>query len=377
MRIGIEAQRLFRPKKHGMDIVALELIKSLHEIDRVNEYHIFVKKDADVLCLNLTYPNFILHVMPSMPYPIWEQVYLPYYVAKLKLDVLHCTANTAPILASCKKVVTLHDIIFLEVNPLNKGTLYQKFGNLYRKFLVPEMVKSTDMLITVSYFEQKRIKEHFHYGDDKVKVVYNGVGNHFFKQHTSEEIKGIKLKYKLPEKFILFLGNQDPKKNLPNVIRAYSKYLQGDGNLNLVVLDYPKESLKNFVNSEGLDVRIIDKTFSPGYVNNKELPLLIQACDIFLYPSLRESFGIPILEAMACNVPVITSNTSSMPEVAGDAAVFVNPESVDEIVAALIRVENNPELQTELIAKGAKRSAEFSWTSSARQSIQIYENLVS
>lgn len=378
MRIGIEAQRLFRQKKHGMDIVALELIKALHDIDRENEYHIFVKKDADTSCLQLQHPNFILHILPSMPYPVWEQVYLPSYIRKLKLDVLHCTANTAPIFCPCKKVVTLHDIIFLESNPLNKGTWYQKFGNLYRRWLVPVVVKTTDILITVSYYEQKRIKDHFKLGDDKVKVVYNGVGNHFFHSHGASEIKAIKDKYILPENFILFLGNKNPKKNLPNVVRAYSKYVDMRPNgLSLVILDFPKDSLEEFVQTEGLNKEIVEKTVSPGYVNNKELPVLIQASTLFLYPSLRESFGIPILEAMAGHIPVITSNTSSMPEVAGDAALFVNPESVGEIGDAILQLEDDIDMQKRLVEAGVKRSAQFSWKSSALQSVAIYRETLS
>jgi glycosyltransferase involved in cell wall biosynthesis len=377
MRIGIEAQRLFRPKKHGMDIVALELIKALHELDRENEYHLFVKADADLACLELKHPNFTLHVLPSLPYPIWEQVYLPFYVRKLKLDVLHCTANTAPLIAPCTTIVTLHDIIFLESNPLNKGTWYQKFGNLYRRWLVPAVVRTSDLLMTVSAYEQKRIMQHFALGEDKVKVVYNGVGPHFFHKHTPDELVVVKGKYRLPERFILFLGNENPKKNLPNVIRAYSKYVdQFPNGLDLVVLDFPKASLERFVEKEGLNKSIVDKTFSPGYINNKELPAVIQASQLFLYPSLRESFGIPILEAMACSVAVISSNTSSMPEVAGDAALLVNPESVSEIAEALVRLLGDEELGKSLIKKGLERSLSFSWTASAKKSLAIYRSFL-
>lgn len=376
MKIGIEAQRLFRPKKHGMDIVALELIKSLHDFDLENEYHLFVKKDFDVNCIKITNKNFVLHVLPSLPYPIWEQFYLPFYIRKLKLDLLHCTANTAPLVSPCKLVVTLHDIIFLESNPLNKGTLYQKFGNLYRRWVVPFMVKSCQMLITVSYFEQKRIKEHFGYGDDKVKVVYNGVGNHFFEKHSMEQLAGVKAKYKLPDTFIMFLGNQNPKKNLPNVMRAYSHYLTENPNgWDLVVLDYDPDSLKAFVDSEKLNLRILEKTFFPGYVANKELPLLIQASQLFLYPSLRESFGIPILEAMACGVPVITSTTSSMPEVANECAYLVDPLNVEEMASAIRTLQIDEELRQNLIKKGLERSALFAWKASAAKSLELYREV--
>ncbi|HYG01889.1 MAG TPA: glycosyltransferase family 1 protein [Chryseosolibacter sp.] len=373
LKIGIEAQRLFRPKKHGMDIVALELIKALHAYDAENEYHIFVKNDADSRCLELSNPNFHMHILPAAPYPVWEQMYLPYYASRLKLDILHCTGNTAPLVYFGKKVVTLHDIIFLESNPLNKGTVYQRFGNLYRRLLVPLMVRNTDLLITVSNFEQATIKKHFGSADDNVRVVYNGVGKHFFKKSTTTEIEHAREKYSLPKKFILFLGNENPKKNLLNVVRAYSMYLDEipDG-LDLVVLDFPPGALRQFVEREHLNRLVIKKTYSPGYISNAELPSVIQACEIFLYPSLRESFGIPILEAMACSVPVITSKTSSMPEVAGDAALMVDPLSPVEIKESIIKLVLDKQLRETLVEKGIKRSADFSWEAAAKRSLQIY-----
>ena len=373
LRIGIEAQRLFRPKKHGMDIVALELIKALHAYDSENEYHIFVKRDSDSHCIELRNPNFHLHILPSVPYPIWEQIYLPFYASKLKLDILHCTGNTAPLVYFGKKVVTLHDIIFLESNPLIHGTAYQRFGNLYRRLLVPLMVRSTDLLITVSKFEQVTIKTHFRYNDDNVQVVYNGVGNHFFQKSTEDEIARVREKYSLPKNFILFLGNENPKKNLLNVVRAYSMYLdEVTEGLDLVVLDFPPGALKQFVEKEHLNKLVISKTVSPGYISNAELPAVIQSCDIFLYPSLRESFGIPILEAMACSVPVITSKTSSMPEVAGDAALLVDPHSPTEIKESIVTLARDMQLREALVSKGLKRSAGFSWEAAAKRSLQIY-----
>ena len=375
MRIGIEAQRLFRTKKHGMDIVALELIKSLQEMDNDNEYHILVKKDKDMGCLEIRNSKFMLHVLPSLPYPIWEQLLLPFYVWRLKLDLLHCTANTAPVICPCKMVVTLHDIIFLEKNPMKGlGSSYQKLGNVYRKYVVPLVVRKCKQLITVSYFEQTRIVDFFRLQKEKVKVVYNCVGAHFFVQHTIEDKQELRQEYSLPERYMLFLGNKDPKKNLPNVIRAYARYVKKTQNpLHLVVLDFSKQAMATFVEDEQLGMELLEKMVSIGYVRNQKLPILIQASQLFLYPSLRESFGIPLLEAMACQVPVITSNTSSMPEVAGGCALLVNPESVEEIAQAMARVQNENQFRESLICDGRARSQEFTWAASARYSLECYK----
>jgi len=374
MKIGIEAQRLFRTKKHGMDIVALELIKSLQEQDKENEYHILVKKDKDMGCLEIRNPKFTLHVLPSFPYPIWEQLLLPFYVWRLKLDLLHCTANTAPVYCPCKKVVTLHDIIFLEQNPIKGlGSSYQKLGNLYRKYVVPIVVKNCKRLFTVSHFEQQRILDYFRLKEEKVKVVYNGVGAHFFVQHSTEDKQMLRREYDLPDRYMLFLGNKDPKKNLPNVIRAYARYLKKSQEpLHLVVLDFPTPALARFVAREGLSKDLLQKIVSIGYVRNQKLPILIQASTLFLYPSLRESFGIPLLEAMACQVPVITSLTSSMPEVAGGCALLVNPESAEEIAQAMYKLQYDSTLRQTLVHDGFKRSQLFTWQASAIKSMQEY-----
>ncbi len=373
LRIGIEAQRIFRAHKHGMDIYALELIKALQKIDTTNQYFVFAQPGDDESCLQET-ANFKIITHRTFSYPLWEQWTLPKLVKKYNLDLLHCTANTAPLFLECKKIVTLHDIIFLESNPMNKGSWYQKFGNLYRRWIVPAMVKKCETLITVSHFERKRIQEYFGFSDEKVQAIYNGVGNHFFEEYSHNQLEAVKKKYALPDNYILFLGNKNPKKNLPNVIRAYDKCLKANKDVwKMAILDFDQPSLKTLIEQENLSPQLMDKIVFPGYVPNLQLPLLIQASRLFLYPSLRESFGIPIIEAMACGVPVITSNTSSMPEVGGEAALLINPTNVSELADAMNQLMNNPLLADNLKAAGKRRATHFSWQDTALQTLALYE----
>lgn len=213
MRIGIEAQRIFRKKKHGMDMVALELLKALQKIDHPHEVVVFVKPDEDEACLEAT-NNMKIVKVKSAPYPIWEQILLPAAAAKEKVDILHCTSNTAPVFLKMPLVLTLHDIIYLEKINMSEGTTYQKFGNLYRRFNVPMIVPKAKKILTVSDFENKRIKEHFNIQDDRVITVYNGVGPHFKRINDPKVLAETKAKYQLPDQFIFFLGNTDPKKNV-------------------------------------------------------------------------------------------------------------------------------------------------------------------
>jgi glycosyltransferase involved in cell wall biosynthesis len=375
LRIGIEAQRLFRPHKHGMDIVALELIKHLQQIDRDNEYFIFIKPDKDNTVIKET-SNFHIVEVPGGPYPIWEQVLLPKAAKQAKVDILHCTSNTAPLHSELPLVLTLHDIIYLESIDLSKGSWYQRAGNLYRRWNVPRVLPNCRRILTVSAFERNRIIERLPKSEAQIQVVYNSVGTQFRHITDKEALISAKTRYGLPDRFVFFLANTDPKKNLLGVLQAL-KSLKKRGLLTfkLVMLDYKESALLSILNKiEASELR--SDIILCGYVTNQELPLIYNLAEAFLYPSLRESFGIPILEAMACGTPVITSNTSSMPEVAGGAALLIDPFKPESIAEAILQLQNNSAKRTSQIAHGLERVQQFSWFETARQVRSIYEQVV-
>ena len=377
MRIGIEAQRIFRKKKHGMDMVALELIKNLQIIDKVNDYFIFVKPDEDNSVLQET-ANFKIIELNGGPYPTWEQIALPKAAKKYQCDILHCTSNTAPFFTDIPLITILHDIIYMESSYLkilkSSASAYQKFGNIYRKLVVPRVVKKSKKVITVSHFEKNRIGEFFGIkGDKKLDAIYNGVSEHFKPVSNKEELLRVKNAYHLPDKFFFFLGNTDPKKNTKGTLKAFSDFLkQSNSDYKLVMLDYDKIELNKLL-LEIDDVNLINQIVLTGYVVNTDLPAIYSQCAIFLYPSLRESFGIPMLEAMSCNVPVITSNTSSMPEVAADAAHIINPFQPQEITDGIIKILNDDDYRKSLCEKGLERGKQFSWKNMAKDYLKQYE----
>lgn len=374
LRIGIEAQRLFRPHKHGMDIVALELIKHLQQLDHENEYFIFVKPDADRTVLAET-PNFHIVEVAGGPYPFWEQVLLPRAARQARVQLLHCTSNTAPLRPGLPLMLTLHDIIYLE--PLNwrQGSWYQRAGNLYRRWNVPRVVPNCARILTVSTFERARIVEHLPGPPAQVQVVYNSAGEQFRPLPDGPELAAAKLRYGLPDRFIFFLANTDPKKNLRGVLHALALLKQrGQLTYQLVMLDYEERALLALLRELNAPELRADILLC-GYVPNQELPLIYNLAQAFLYPSLRESFGIPILEAMACGTPVITSNTSSMPEVAGGAALLVDPFQPETIAAAILLLQNDPAECALLVARGLLRVQQFSWHETARQVRRLYEQV--
>ncbi len=382
MKIGIEGQRLFRPKKHGMDMVALELIRNLQKIDSKNEYFIYVKRDEDRDCIE-NINNFKIVELGGGNYAGWEQFMLPRAAKNNKCDILHCTSNTAPIKLGIPVVVTLHDIIYMEKTYfrllMDKGTLYQKYGNVYRRYIIPRVVKSARKIITVSNFERKRIADFFSFpeSDDRLIAIYNGVSEYFKPINDENELNRVKNKYKLPDEFIFFLGNTDPKKNTKGVLKAYSDFLKKyKRKIPLIMLDYDINELRKLLYEIG-DPEMEKFIHLTGYVVNTDLPAIYNLCSLFLYPSLRESFGIPMLEAMRCGVPVITSNTSSMPEVSGNAALIVDPYKPPEITEGIIKILEDQKFKQELIDKGIKQAAKFSWRAMAENVLSLYNDVFS
>ncbi len=367
MRIGIEAQRIFRKNKHGMDYVVLQEILQLQQMDHENEYFVFVKPGPD-RCIKDTKNVHIIEVnMPS--YPLWEQVALPRAAKKAKVDLLHCTSNTAPIWCNIPLVLTLHDIIFLEPRDKSNKSLYQNMGWFYRRLVVPHILDKCQRIITVSNFEKDNIVRKLGIEEGRMAMIYNGYNEWFKPLNSPRRLDGI------DAGFLFFLGNTDPKKNTERTLVAYSKYLeQSNVKRPLLMADLNKDYLDGIITRNHIE-NIRKKIFMPGYIPNAELPNIYNNAFAFLYTSLRESFGIPLLEAMACGTPVITSNTSSMPEIGGSDAILVNPEKANEIADALIKLESDDAYYQQQKEIGLKRAQLFSWKKTAEQLLQLYKEV--
>lgn len=376
MKIGIELQRVFRTRKHGMDIVSLNLVNELQQLDFENQYSLFINQDEDNQCIRKS-QNFEQIVFPGFAYPIWEQIELPKKVKQHGLDMLHCTSNTAPISCHVPLILTLHDIIFMEM-PLDKisGSWYQKFGNYYRRWVVPKVVEKAALIITVSEYERDRICGYFGLSHQKVQVVSNAKASHFKVIQDQALLLKTRKKYKLPEIFLFMLGNTDPKKNIGNVLKAYQQLLRFKKNCPpLVLADLALHNLKDEAKLHGISNQTIENIQLIGYVPNRELPNILNLAEMFLYPSKRESFGIPILEGMACGTPVVTSKVSAMPEIAGGAALLVDPESPEEMALGMLSILEDSAQKQALIQKGLKRADDFSWKKSAEKTLQLYQQL--
>ena len=372
MKIGIEAQRIFRKNKHGMDYVVLQEIKELQQMDTTNEYYVFVKPGED-RCVEST-KNVHVIELNCPTYPLWEQWALPHAAKKYGVDILHCTSNTAPIWCNIPLVLTLHDIIFLEPRDKQNHSLYQNMGWFYRRLDVPRILDKCRRIITVSNFEMENIISKLNMPRERMAMIYNGYNDWFKRLDDKNDV----YKRYIPEEgYFFFLGNTDPKKNTERTLVAYSNYLKlSVVKRKLLMADLDKEYLDGIIERNQID-NIRENIVMPGYIVNRDLPYIYNNAFTFLYTSLRESFGIPLLEAMACGTPVITSNTSSMPEIGGQDAILINPESSDEITEMMLRLEKDKDFYEQQRQIGLERAKLFSWRSSAEKLLKLYQEVYS
>ena len=355
-----------------MDIVAQETVKRLQYLDKHNTYFLFCFDDQEGYSMQES-DNFRIIKIPRIPSPLAEQFILPLLALKYKIDLFHSTGNTSPYFLPCKRMVTLHDIIYLEKhNKLKGGSLYQRIGKRYRKFIVPKIIRKADAVITVSKNEEQIILDRLPELKGKLSVITNAVSGQFMQKPAATTLS-VSLKYKLPSKpFIFFLGNTDPKKNTVNVLKAYHQYILKHGSaLKLVIADLSQANVSRLIDRFKLE-EIRDHVIITNYIKHEDMPDVYNRASIFLYPSLRESFGLPILEAMACGTPVITSGNYAMADTAGNASVLINPEEPSSIAAAIHSIESSEKLRNELIQLGKQRIMDFNWNSSVQNLISLY-----
>ncbi len=370
MRIGIEAQRVFRLKKGGMDVVVLHLILQLQKMNLPHEFFLFVKKGEDSSWLP-TKSNFQIIYVEGENYAYWEQVQLPKIIKNYALDIIHFTSNTAPLfLNHSKKILTLHDIMFLErgVNTSFKGTLYQILGNFYRKLIVPQVVKKMDKIITVSHSEKELIMKYFSNIQDKIITVHNGVSHSKFRY-----TENLSQKYKLPMNYFFHLGNTEPRKNTEGLLKAFNQYKKQGGMYDLVINGIESGQLQHLLKKHNL---LVSQTYiiSVGDLSYEELNTIYKTSKGLIYPSFREGFGLPPLEAMLHQVPVIVSNQASIQEICGEAAYYVDPYNIKEIMNALFAFEDE-KLRIEYIEKGNKQVQKYSWKKMTEEVLAIYESM--
>lgn len=280
---------------------------------------------------------------------IWEQIVLPRMLEKG--DVLWTPAGLGPLYGVRRHLLTIHDISVIE----HPEWFSKNYARFY-KFLQPIAIRDATRIITVSQYSSSRLQECLNVPASKIDLSLNAADEIFTSHPNSKDIDVI-LKYKLPAKYLLAVGSLEPRKNLIRLIEAYQSIRSEIPDVSLVLVG----EARSIYGDSNLNPSIYANVIFTGYVPSEHLPALYRGAVAFAYPSIYEGFGIPPLEAMACGLPVLTSNTTSLPEVVGDAALLVNPESVKEIANGLLRLVCDDELREELKLKGLERAKLFSW----------------
>lgn len=372
MRIGIDA-RMFH--KAGIRRYATELVKSLSEIDNVNEYFVYLSPHEELTWLRGLNPNFNPVRLDAPLFSLKEQFLLITRLTRDGLDVLHTTFDFgAPLWPVRNVIVTVHDAFF------GPGTFFRNNRTrLLYQLLTKYSVGKASRVIVISDFIREKLIRHIPAvagRTDKIRVISNGVGREFSPDGNADEAELLKRKYNIYNKYLFCVGSfASGIKNLQRTLEAYCG-LPEDliGMYQLVIageiLNRVPESL-NMI----LRLRSENRILCLGYVPDEDLPVLYRNADIFIFPSLHEGFGIPVLEAMASGTPVITSNVTAMPEVAGDAALFVDPNDINEMRNAMNSLVENNRLGNELSGRGLERARQFSWLATAEKTLEVYKEL--
>ncbi|GBD15145.1 D-inositol 3-phosphate glycosyltransferase [bacterium HR26] len=373
MRVGLLGHLLsFTPgyRRAGVSRYIEALVRSLPDADPSLELVVFTNKAASRCAREqiVTRVTWAVSRLPTQRPPVrilWEQCLARAATRRWRLDLLHAPVNVVPLAGPRPLVLTVHDLAFLRY-PEHYPPLKQR----YLAALTRRSTRRADLVIAVSGQTRADVVELCGVRPEKVVVVPNGVDASLRPVRDAGVLQAFRQAHGLPNEFFLFLGTLQPRKNLEGLLRAYDR-ARADLSLPLVVAGARgwRES-KIFQLVRELD--LADRVRFTGYINPDELPIWYSAATVFVYPSLYEGFGLPVLEAMACGTPVITSATSSLPEVAGDAAILVDPHDTDALARALRELASSPRLRAELTSAGLERARAFSWERTARETLEVY-----
>ncbi|MBN1179105.1 MAG: glycosyltransferase family 4 protein [Anaerolineae bacterium] len=297
----------------------------------------------------------------------WEQIALPGAVRRTGVDLLHAPAFVAPLLTSIPTVVTIHDLSFLRF-----PHLFRPANRLYLSALTKASARRARRVIAVSSHAAEEAVRLLGVSRERVDVVYHGVDSDF-RPLPPETVAAFRAQRQLPERFVLFVGTLEPRKNVVRLVEAFQR-LSDDG-LRLVLAGgrgWYDDAIFERVAALGMQERVI----FPGYVPVEELPLWYNAATVFAYPSLYEGFGMPVTEAAACGTPVLTSNTSSLPEAAGDGAVLVDPTDVDALADGLHRLSTDASLREDMRRRGLAHARTLTWEQTAARTLSVYQRAV-
>jgi glycosyltransferase involved in cell wall biosynthesis len=364
--IGVDARKI---KDFGIGSYIRHLLEAIGRREESREYRFRVyvgRADRDALAALPQHFEIVTEESPG--YSLAELTRFAWRLFRDRLDLFHATHYVLPPLFRSRAVVTIHDIIHV----LYPQFLPSRAAHLYARVMIRRALERADRIITVSYNSKRDLVDYFNVPPGRIEVIYNGVSPLFRPDIPESERRRVAEKYRLPSPYLLFLGGEKPHKNVQNVVRAFAQARRKRDLPHALVLAGPMPK-----NRARLDALIAALELAPaicetGLIEEADLPGLYAGADAFLYPTLYEGFGLPVVEAMACGVPVLTSATSALQEIAGGYAYLVDPMDIDAIAGGIVVLTTDERVREDFRELGKKRALDFNWDKAAERTLEVY-----
>ena len=376
MKILVDATGVAR-QKAGVGVYARNLIDKLTDVNRDSEFVVVAQDDDPELDFSGR-PSVTMIRVPAKFFRklplrfLLEQFYLPCLLWWRGIEVVHSLHYAFPYVTfGTRRVVTIHDMTFFSM-----PEVHERIKVLYFRFFIRAAVRSAEAIIFISKSAQEDCIARLGQPSGLYRVIPHGKDESLNPRLDAPKIAPIRQKYGLPDRFVLYIGTLEPRKNLDRLLIAFSQIAATDASIGLVIagkMGWMMGSLSGIVERLGLNKRVV----FTGFILEEEKPALLSNCAVFVYPSLYEGFGLPVLEALACGAPTVTSNVSSLPEVAGDAAILIEPLDTAALASAMGALLCDRALQETLRSRGVERAKLFTWSKTADSTTDLYQSLQS
>ncbi|CUO46749.1 MULTISPECIES: glycosyltransferase family 4 protein [Clostridium] len=370
MKIGIDGRAAKWYRGTGIGTYTYQLITNLSKYDNLNHYLTFIPEDSD---LNLKDNFSIEYTKDSSNNNFWDDVKVPNLLENFNMELYHVPQNGVGLSGNvnCPKTITLHDIIPLRM----PQTVSDRYLRIFNEEM-PKILDNCDGIITVSEFSKLDIAEEFNFPKEKIFVTHLAAEDIYRPIDRAYCKKFIKDNYKIADNFILYVGGYSPRKNIIGILEAFS-LLKDNLKEDLKIVITGKKGISyEIYKNKAIELGISNSVIFTDFIPLNDLPIFYNACEFLVYPSFYEGFGLPPLEAMACGVPVIASNVTSLPEVCRNSAILIDPNDIDELCYSMERVLTDSFLKLTMIERGLSTSNNYSWKNTALNTIKAYESII-